>query len=187
MHSENGALQRLITTESQRVQAACLSGTTATHFAAQTSIAEPSETTRYVGDSPGSCFVAVTARTTAWAGGHRDPTLPRGVTARSCSDLTAGKFRKFSFSGEREHRCKKQGPPTLMSRELPCAVVRTSWAKIMKITTLSEFAPPPLAFALLLLCPRCLTAGTCGREGQFPVLSPCYLERSRFSVPCDDC
>ena len=37
------------------------------------------ETTRYEGDNPGSCFVAVTARTTAWAGGRRDPTPPRGV------------------------------------------------------------------------------------------------------------
>ena len=41
-----------------------------------TSIAEPYETTRYEGDNPGSCFVAVTARTTARASGHRDPTPP---------------------------------------------------------------------------------------------------------------
>ena len=33
-----------------------------------TSIAEPYEKTRYEGDNLGSCFVAVAARTVAWAG-----------------------------------------------------------------------------------------------------------------------
>ena len=33
-------------------------------------------TTRYEGDNPGSCFVAVTARTMARVGRHRDPTPP---------------------------------------------------------------------------------------------------------------
>ena len=94
---------------------------------AQTSSAEPYETRRHDGDNPGSCFVAVTARTMAPAGGHRDPTPPRGGTGTSCGDFLANKFGP---------QCKKtHAPPTLMSRELPCAVARTNRASVIKITT----------------------------------------------------
>ena len=48
---------------------------------------------------PGSCFVAVTGRTMARAGGRRDPTPPRGVTGTSCGDLLADNFRELWFSG----------------------------------------------------------------------------------------
>ena len=82
------------------------------HFAVctqrtQSYSAEPHETTRCKGDNPGSCFLAVTARTTARAGGRRDPTPPCGVTGTGCSDLFIGPFRKLCFSGERGHQCKK--------------------------------------------------------------------------------
>ncbi len=151
--------------------------------------------------SPASCFVAVTARTMARAGGHRDPTPRRGVTGTSCGDLLADKFRELCFSGKRGHQCKKQGPPTLMSPELPCTVARTSRASTTKVMTQSKFAQPSSALAPLLPCPCCLTwmacliAGTFGRapgwdspsKGKLRALLLCCLERSRFPVPCDEC
>ena len=66
--------------------------------------------TRAIIPARASCW---SQRTTARAGGHREPTPPRSET---------GKFRELCFSGKRRHQCKKQGPPTLMSRELPCTI-----------------------------------------------------------------
>ena len=76
------AAAALITTESQRVQAARQGGTTANTLLrarwwgdnltrkAHTSTAESYETTRFLGDNPGTCFVADTAAGARWASGR---------------------------------------------------------------------------------------------------------------------
>ena len=119
------------------------------------------------------------------------------MTGRCCSDLLADKFRELCVSGKKEYQCQQHGPPTLISRELPCTVARTSRASVMMITTRSEFSTA--CFGLRAIAPLSLLSdlnccvsplGTSNREpssssGQLHVLLLRCLERSRFSVPCE--
>ena len=72
----------------------------------------------------------MTARTAAQAGGLRDPTPP----GTSCGDLSVDNFVN-SVSLEEED----------VMRDLPSTAARMSWARVMKITTRTAFAPPSLA------------------------------------------
>ena len=65
---------------------------------------------------------------------------------------TCEKIRELCFSGQRDTNAKKHGPT-----HFDVTGTAVHGREVMKITTLSEFAPPPLTFTPLLFCPCCVT------------------------------
>ena len=130
------------------------------------------------GENPVSRFMTVTARTTAR--GLAGIGIRRRLEVMTgCGDLLADKFRKLCLIGKRGHQWKEHGPPTLISREVPCTIAKTSSASITMITTQSQFAPPSLAFAPLPPCPCCLTRRAC-----FTAARTCFCKLSSSSERC---